>query len=112
MQHINHAGNFCSAPIIADTRTAELHYQSSYHYIGHFARFIRPGAQRILCATSRDALQAAAFLNPDGTIAVVVLNLTGETIPFALKLDGSAAMTESLAHSIATHVLQTQLAHR
>jgi glucosylceramidase len=106
----NHAGNFCSAPIIADTRVGMLHYQSSYYYLCHFARFIRPGARRILCATSCDALQAAAFLNPDGKIAVVALNLTNETIPFALKLDGTVATTQSLPHSIATYVLQTQAA--
>jgi glucosylceramidase len=61
----NHVGNLCSAPILADTATGELHYQSSYYAIGHFSRFVQPGAQRILCATSHDELEAAAFLNPE-----------------------------------------------
>jgi glucosylceramidase len=101
----NHVGNFCSAPIIADTRTGELLFQSSYFYIGHFARFVRPGARRILCAASHDALEAVAFLNPDGTIAVIVLNRSDETLPSALKLDAVAVATESLPHSIATYLL-------
>lgn len=100
----NHVGNFCSAPIIADTRTGELHYQSSFFYIGHFSRFIRPGARRILCVTSHDALEAAAFLNPDGQIVVIALNRSDELIPFTLQLPGAAANTECLAHSIATYV--------
>ncbi|UCC64184.1 MAG: glycoside hydrolase family 30 protein [Anaerolineae bacterium] len=98
----NHVGNYCSAPIIADTRAGTLHYQSSYYYIGHFSRFIRPGAVRVLCATTRDQLEATAFLNPDGQLAVVVLNRSEENVPFALKFDGAAALTQSQARSIMT----------
>ncbi len=101
----NHAGNYCSAPIIADTSSDELLFQSSYFYIGHFARFIRPGAERILCAATHDALEATAFANPDGKIAVVVLNRSEEALPFALKLGTVAAATVSLPHSIATYLL-------
>jgi O-glycosyl hydrolase len=72
----NHVGNFCSAPIIADTRNDKLIFQSSYYYLGHFSRFIRSGAQRILCATNRDDLEATALASPDGTLAVIVLNRT------------------------------------
>lgn len=31
----NHAGNFCDAPVIVDTQSGELHYQSSYYYISN-----------------------------------------------------------------------------
>jgi glucosylceramidase len=103
----NHAGNYCSAPIIADTQTDTLHYQSSYYTIGHFTRFVRPGAIRILCATTRDELEAAAFLNPDGQVALVVLNRSEESIPFALKFEGGAAETESPARSIQTCLFGT-----
>ena len=100
----NHVGNFCSAPIIADTRTGELHYQNSYHYIGHFARFVQPGARRILCAPSHDALEAAAFCNPNGHIVVVLLNRTDENRRVVLKINDRPAAAESLAHSIVTLV--------
>ncbi len=100
----NHVGNLCSAPIIADTRSDTTHFQSSYYYIGHFSRFIRPGAVRVLCATTRDELEATAFLNPDGQIAVVVLNRSEESTPFALKFDGAAVLTESPARSITTYL--------
>jgi glucosylceramidase len=99
----NHVGNYCSAPIIADTRDDTLHYQSSFYYIGHFSRFIRPGAVRVLCATSRDELEATAFVNPDGQLAVVVLNRSALSVPFTLKLNGAAALTESPPHSITTY---------
>ncbi len=104
----NHVGNFCSAPIIADTKTDTLHYQSSYYYIGHFSRYIRPNAKRIICATTRDKLEATAFLNPNGQIAVVVLNRSEDSIPFTLKFNGLSAVTESLPHSIMTCCFATK----
>jgi len=98
----NHVGNFCSAPIIADTQTGKLHYQSSYYYIGHFARFIRPGAKRIFCNVNCDNLETTAFLNPDGSIAVVVLNRSDIDIDFVLNFSGKHAEANSSARSINT----------
>ncbi|TRW89650.1 glycoside hydrolase family 30 protein [Candidatus Methylobacter oryzae] len=100
----NHVGNFCSAPIIADTEAGEIHYQSSYYYIGHFSRFIRPGARRVACAKTLDSLEASAFLNSDGTVAVVVLNRTGQAIDFVLKSEGLQAKTSAPARGIKTFV--------
>lgn len=101
----NHVGNFCFAPVHANTKTGELIFTNSYYYLGHFSKFIHPGAKRIACSSNRDKLQATAFINPDGTIAVVVLNLSGDKIAYKLWLKGRAASVESLPHSIATLVL-------
>jgi glucosylceramidase len=98
----NHAGNYCSAPIIIDTRSCEVLYQSSYYYIGHFSRYIRPGARRILCTSDSEALETTAFLNPDGQIAVVVLNRTSQVIPYALRFGDLSGIVESAPNSIAT----------
>lgn len=98
----NHVGNYCSAPILVDTRTGEPLYQSSFYYLGHFSRYIRPGAERILHAGTTDALETTAFLNPDGQIAVVVMNRTEQEVPFALQYHNQAARTISPAHSIMT----------
>ncbi len=100
----NHVGNFCSAPILCDTQADTLHFQSSYYYIGHFARFVRPGARRVLCATTRDALQATAFVNPDGGLVVVAMNGTDEPLPFVLDLVDTNATVTLPAHSIATYL--------
>jgi glucosylceramidase len=105
----NHVGNYCSAPILADTRLCTLEgvmLQSSYYYIGHFSRFIRPGAERIISAPTLDELETTAFRNANGEIAVVVMNRTDAAIPFALKYNHRAAMTEALAHSITTYRFQ------
>ncbi len=102
----NHVGNYCSAPVICDTRVCSasgVTLMPSYYYIGHFARFIKPGAERVTCAPTMDQLEVTAFRNPDGKIAVVVMNRSEEAIQFALKYQGKAAMVDVPAHSITTY---------
>ena len=98
----NHVGNFCYAPVHGDTRTGELHFLDSYYYIGHFSKFIRPGARRIASSSTTDNLMCTAFVNTDGVIAVVVLNLSDKDQPFHLWVDRQAAKTVGPAHSIMT----------
>jgi glucosylceramidase len=94
----------CSSPILADADYARPVYQPSYWYMGHFTRFIRPGARRIVAASSRADLETTAFVNRDKSVAVVVLNRGGEEVPFALKFAGAAvADTVSPPHSIITY---------
>ena len=102
----NHVGNFCFAPVIADTRSGQLIYTNAYYYIGHFSKFVRPGARRVAVSTNRDWLQATAFRNPDGKLAVVVMNRGDKPQEFQLWLNGQAASTTSPAHSMATYVVE------
>ena len=100
----NHVKNFCFAPVHADTKTGELIYTNSYYYIGHFSKFVRPGAKRIASSPSRSPLLSTGFLNPDGSVAAVVMNKTDKKIAYFLWIDGDAAELESLPHSIQTLV--------
>jgi glucosylceramidase len=101
----NHVGNFCFAPIHADTKTGNLIFTSSYYYIGHFSKFIKPGAKRIACSSTRSQLLSTAFINPDGKIAIVVMNQQNKAIPFNLCISNKAINIISGAHSIMTIVL-------
>jgi glucosylceramidase len=100
----NHVKNFCFAPVHADTKTGKLIYTNSYYYIGHFSKFVRPGAKLIASSPSRSQLLSAAFINPDGKVSVVVMNKTDQKISYFLWLDGDAAEVSSLPHSIQTLV--------
>jgi glucosylceramidase len=102
----NHVGNHCSAPILADTSHSALQHQSSYWYIGHFARFVRPGAKRALCAASSTQLEATAFINPDGSFAVVALNRSDAAIAFALRCGKQTWAAELPARAIATYLAE------
>ena len=100
----NHVQNWCFAPVHADTKTGEITYTNSYYYIGHFSKFVRPGAKRIASSPSRSQLLSAAFLNPDGKVSVVVMNKSDKEVPYFLWMDGNAAEVSSLPHSIQTLV--------
>jgi glucosylceramidase len=101
----NHLGNYCMAPIICNTKTGDLTYMSSFYYLGHFSRFIRPGAKRIICSSNTDDLLATAFLNENGSIAVVVMNASDREVEFSTWIEGRIVKTASPAHSIVTLIL-------
>ena len=98
----NHVGNFCDAPVIIDTRTGEVRYQSAYYYIGQFSKFVQPGAHRVASTGGPAALQSVAFANPNGSLVTVVLNETDLAVNFTLAAGG-----DKLACSIPAHAIQT-----
>ena len=101
----NHVKNFCFAPIHADTKTGELTYTNSYYYIGHFSKFVKPGAKRIASSPSRSQLLSTAFANSDGKLSVVVMNKSDKAVKYFLWINGQAAEVSSPAHSIQTLVV-------
>ena len=101
----NHVNNLCDAPIIADTVTDEIHYNSSYYYIGHFSKYIAPGAVRIGLESQAEGILSTAFRNPDGSFALVLMNESDEAHSITLELKGEIAATHLPPHSIITHVI-------
>lgn len=100
----NHVGNFCFSPIHADTRTGALVYTPSYWYIGHFSRFLRPGARRVVAASSRSNLLTTAFVNTDGSLATVVMNPTDKAIDYNFYVGTASTRVSIPAHAIQTLV--------
>ena len=70
----NHVGNYCSAPIIVDTRSKDLLYQSSYYYIGHFSRFILPGDKIINSKNTNDKIDVLSSINDQNIVNTVIQN--------------------------------------
>jgi len=101
----NHNGNLCSAPVLVDAGRDLVIFQPSFYYIGHFSRYLRPGAQRILCSASRTSLQATAFINPDGTIVLVVLNTTDNSCVYCVACRGYLFRYNTEPYSITTFIM-------
>lgn len=92
----NHVGNYCDAPVLVDTEKDLVQYQSSFFYIGHFSRFIKPGAVRIGMSMDTwmvpatvdgrmgNTMEACAFKNPDNSIAIVLCNRTEADMVYIL----------------------------
>jgi glucosylceramidase len=83
----------------------KLVMQSSYYYVGHFSKYVRPGAKRIGLENKKDKLQSVAFRNQDGTIALVVLNETDQLETYIVDLQGKQYEFEMNPHSIHTVLL-------
>jgi glucosylceramidase len=98
----NHAGNFCFAPVHANTATGELIYTPAYYYIGHFSKFIRPNAKRIGSVTSRSQLSCTSFRNVDGSIVTVAMNQSDAPVKYRLIVG-----TKSAELSIPARAMQT-----
>ena len=104
-----HAGglpqNFRSNIISADLNTGEVTLNPPHYTFGQFSRFIKPGAKRIACTSSSDDFIATAFINPDGKVAVVILNLKDTEQIMQLWVDGKALKLRSPADAVITMVL-------
>lgn len=84
----NHAGNYCLAPFLYDTKQKELQTQIIQKHLWHFSHFIKPGARRIALSRYTEMLDVTAFVNPDGKIVFVILNKDEKARKAVLRLNG------------------------
>ena len=78
----NHVGNYCSAPMIVDTNTEEIFYQSSYFYIGHFSRFIKQGDSILEIENDTNLLSLSSVSKHKDKINTVILNKSNASESF------------------------------
>lgn len=99
----NHVGNYCDAPVMCDVDADTINVKLSYYYIGHFSRFIHPGAKRILVSKYSPDIEATAFQNTDGEKVLVLLNRSEKDVEFVLSTDGKNSGKMKIGkHSIMT----------
>lgn len=100
----NHVGNYCDAPVMCDVEKDEIELKLSYYYIGHFSRFIKNGARRLVVSRYTDQLETTAFLNPNGEKVVLILNKGEEACDFKLCDNNKLCDFTSMPHTIMTIV--------
>ena len=77
----NHVGNYCSAPIIVNTKSQELLYQSSYYYMGHFSRFILPGDKIVNSIVENGNVDVLSSINRDeNKVHTIIQNKNKEPV--------------------------------
>lgn len=101
----NHVGNLCFAPVHGDTSTGELTFTNSYYYIGHFSKFVRPGARRISSVSSSNTLISTGFINEDGSIVVVAMNQGETPLDYSVTMSNKTAKVKIPGHAIQSIVL-------
>ena len=102
----NHVGNFCFAPVHGDTKTGKIKFTNSYYYIGHFSKFIRPGAKRVSVGTTSNQLTSTAFVNNDDSLVAVVLNENDHDLDYVLTVSSKSSTLQIPKRSIQTIIIE------
>ncbi len=76
----------------------------SYYYIGQFSRYIERGARQVMNTCYSDTLETVAFVNPDESRVVVILNRGEKDMPVYLCENGQGTALQVEAHTIKTVV--------
>jgi len=91
----------CRGVVTIDPATGTIRREVEYYVLGHASRFVLPGAFRVSAVKKGEGLEAAAFLNPDGS-SVAILHRTGGRGPVTIALGGKRYAVPLAAGSVAT----------
>ena len=95
----------CYAPILYHTEEKKLIYTPIFYYVGHFSKFVKRGAHRIATTKYSDMIQACAFENPDGSLVLILANISDSSLPANVRHNDVCTGFTMPAHSIATVLL-------
>ncbi len=84
----NDGCNDCRGVVTVDRTSGDVTYNADYFALGHFSKFVRPGAVRIASTASDTSLSQVAFRAPGGAMVIVAHN-TGSA---AVTLRAGAGM--------------------
>jgi len=92
-----HAGGCatCTPLVIVNSSSGAVSYGVDFYTLGHFSKFVLPGAYRIYSGNSV-GIDSAAFLNPDSSKVVVAFNDTGASNTFQVQW-GSQSFSYTLS---------------
>ena len=101
--HAGGCGN-CRGVVTIDSTTGALTRNLEYYVLGHASRFVVPGAHRIESTTGVAGLASVAFQNPDGSMALIVLNDAKRQRKFSVRSAGESFDYALPAGAVATFV--------
>ncbi len=102
----NYVGNYCLAPFLYDTKEKKLRQTLLGQYMEVLAKTVVPGSVRIACTKYSEAIDASAWKRPDGSIALVLLNKSGENAKVCVRLEGLEASTLLYPRSITAAIIE------
>jgi glucosylceramidase len=99
----------CRGVVTIDTSTtpATIERNVEYYVLGHLSKYTQTGAYRIDSNTfGSGSVEDVAFKNPDGSIAVVVLNSASNANTFSINWRGQNVVSTLPAGAVATFTWQ------
>lgn len=91
--------------VSVDMETGAFTYNPEYYLLRHMSQFVRPGARRIAALSWTGYENELAFLNPDGSIVVLIQNDMTKDLPVRLQLGDRVIAANLPADSFNTIVL-------
>jgi glucosylceramidase len=89
--------NTCTPLVVVNSASGAVTYPIEYYTMGHFSKYVLPGASRIY-SNNAPGLVSVAFANPDGSKALVVYNDSLATQSFQVQWG-----TQSLAYTLPSY---------
>lgn len=102
---VQHGCTDCRGVVTVDTSTnpPTVEKNVEYYFLGHLSKFVQTGAYRIDSNTfGSGSIEDVAFKNPDGSIAVIVLNAAANANTFSLNWRGQNIIYTLPAGAVAT----------
>jgi len=100
----NHGCATCRGVITVNSKSGAVTYNADYYALGHFSKFVRPGALRIDSQSSNGALHEVAFKNPTGELSVIMHNTSDKSLIVQIG-SGASAMNVSAPSGAALSVV-------
>lgn len=102
----NHKLNYCNSPIMINSNKTNYIKNLTYYYIGHFSKFIMPGAKRIAFSRYTDNIEVTSFINPDNSIAIVLMNRNNFNKEYTICLNDISIHDNLDSHAIVSYILR------
>ncbi len=102
----NHAKNWCIAPVIAKPETDEVYYTPLFYVMEHFSKYFRPGAYRIGVSSELKDLMITSCKNPDGTIAIALLNQKDDPVEYTVLLGNKSVSIKIIGNALQTVIIE------
>src|SRR6202042_115239 len=76
--------NTCTPLNTVNTKTGAVTKDIEYYTIGHYSKYVLPGAQRIY-SSNANGVVSVAFMNPEGSKALIAFNNTTSSNKFYVQ---------------------------
>jgi glucosylceramidase len=93
--------NTCTPLITVNSKTGAVTKDIEYYTIGHYSKYVLPGAKRIY-SSNANGIDTVAFENPDGSKALVAFNNTTASVSFSVKWG-----TQAFPYTLSSHAAAT-----
>ncbi|MDY0276496.1 MAG: glycoside hydrolase family 30 beta sandwich domain-containing protein [Acholeplasma sp.] len=96
----------CRGVLTIDLEEEKISKNVEYYVIGHFSKFVLPNARYIESISNNENLVTTAFINPDNSKVIIVLNKGDNDQNVTIKLDGKGFEYKAFKKSVVSLIIK------